>query len=114
VRFLPDAGVGVPKRARRSNPPPGAMLPSPGRVVRLMLPAMDLTSRVLVVLGFVAGAVTGAIAVAGLLLAAGMDAHAVASQLSMAIGGACGAVVGARANLASGRQLVAERAVDVA
>jgi hypothetical protein len=32
----------------------------------------------------------------------------------MAIGGACGAVVGARANLASGRQLVAERAVDAA
>jgi hypothetical protein len=79
-----------------------------------MLPAMDLTSRVLVVLGFAAGAVTGAMAVAGLLLAMGMDAQALASQLSMAIGGACGAVVGARANLASGRQLVAERAVDAA
>ena len=114
MRFLPDGGLGVPKRARRSNPPRGAMLPSPVRVARLMLPAMDLTSRVLVALGFAAGAVTGAMAIAGPLLAVGMDAHALASQLSMAIGGACGAVVGARANLASGRQLVAERAIDAA
>jgi hypothetical protein len=73
---------------------------------------MDLTSRVLVVLGFAAGAVAGAMAVAGLLLAAGMDGHAFASQLFMAIGGGVGAVVGARVNLASGRQLVAERALD--
>jgi hypothetical protein len=90
------------------------MLPSPIRVAGLILAAMDLTSRVLVVLGFAAGAVAGAMAVAAALLVVGMDAHGVASQLLMAIGGACGAVVGARANLASGRLLVAERAADVA
>jgi hypothetical protein len=90
------------------------MLPSPVRVAGLILPAMDLTSRVLVVLGFAAGAVTGAMAVAAVLLGVGMDAHGVASPLLMAIGGAAGAVVGARANLASGRLLVAERAADVA
>jgi hypothetical protein len=67
-----------------------------------------------VVLGFAAGAVAGAMAVAAVLLGVGMDAHGVASQLPMAIGGAAGAVVGARANLASGRLLVAERAADVA
>jgi hypothetical protein len=90
------------------------MLPSSVRVAGCILAVMDLTSRVLVVLGFAAGAVTGAMAVAALLLVAGMDAHAVASQLLMAIGGAGGAVVGARANLDSGRLLVAERAADVA
>ena len=90
------------------------MLPSPVRVASLILAAMDLTSRVLVVLGLAAGAVTGAMAVAALLLVVGMDAHGVASQLLMAIGGAGGAVVGARTNLASGRLLVAERAADVA
>jgi len=74
---------------------------------------MDLTSRVLVVLGFGAGAVTGAMAVAALLLVVGMDAHGVAAQLLLAVGGGIGAVVGARANLASGRLLVAERAADL-
>ena len=75
---------------------------------------MDLTSRVLVVLGCVAGAVTGAMAVAALVLAAGLDAHAVVSELLMGAGGAGAAVVGARANLASGRLLLVERAADPA
>jgi hypothetical protein len=75
---------------------------------------MDLTSRVLVVLGCAAGAVTGAMAVAGLLLAAGLDADAIVSELLMGVGGLGAAVVGARANLASGRLLVAERAADPA
>ena len=73
---------------------------------------MDLTSRVLVVLGCVAGAVTGAMAMAALVLAAGLDAHAVVSELLMGAGGAGAAVVGARANLASGRLLLVERAAD--
>jgi hypothetical protein len=90
------------------------MLPSPVRVAGLILAAMDLTSRVLVVLGFAAGAVTGAMGVAAMLLVVGMDAHGVASQLLMALAGAGGGVVGARANLASGRLLVAERAADAA
>jgi hypothetical protein len=75
---------------------------------------MDLTSRVLIVLGCVAGAVTGAMAVAGLLLLVGMDAHGIASQLLLGIGGAGGAVVGARANIASGRVLLAERTAELA
>jgi hypothetical protein len=75
---------------------------------------MDLTSRVLVVLGCAAGAVTGAMAVAALVLAAGLDAHAVVSELLMGAGGAGAAVVGARANLASGRLLLVERAADPA
>ena len=90
------------------------MLPSPARRAGGILRAMDLTSRVLVVLGLAAGAVAGAMAVAALLLVVGMDAHALASELLMGIGGAGGAVVGARANLASGRLLVAERAADLA
>ena len=90
------------------------MLPSPARRVDAILRGMDLTSRVLVVLGLAAGAVAGAMAVAALLLVVGMDAHAFASELLMGIGGAGGAVVGARANLASGRLLVAERAADLA
>jgi hypothetical protein len=75
---------------------------------------MDLTSRVLVVLGCVAGAVTGAMVVAALALAAGLDADALVSELLMGVGGAGAAVVGARANLASGRLLLVERAVDPA
>ena len=75
---------------------------------------MDLTSRVLVVLGLAAGAVTGVMAVVALLLVVGVDAHGAFSQLVMTIGGVAGAVVGARANLASGRLLVAERAADLA
>jgi hypothetical protein len=39
------------------------MLPSPVRAGVAILMAMDLTSRVLVVLGFAAGAVAGAMAV---------------------------------------------------
>ena len=90
------------------------MLPSPVRAGTVILAAMDLTSRVLVVLGFAAGAVAGAMAVAALLLVVGMDAHGALSQLLMSVGGVAGAVVGARTNLASGRLLVAERAADLA
>jgi hypothetical protein len=90
------------------------MLPSPVRAGTVIFAAMDLTSRVLVVLGFAAGAVAGAMAVAALLLVVGMDAHEALSQLLMSVGGVAGAVVGARANLASGRLLVAERAADLA
>lgn len=90
------------------------MLPSPSRAGAGILAAMDLTSRALVILGFAAGAVTGAMAVAALLLVVGADAHGALSQLLMSIGGVAGAVVGARANLASGRLLVAERAADAA
>ena len=75
---------------------------------------MDLISRVLVVLGCVAGAVTGAMAVAALVLAAGLDTDAIVSELLMGIGGAGAAVVGARANLASGRLLLVERTADPA
>jgi hypothetical protein len=89
------------------------MLPSPVRVGIAILAAMDLTSRVLVVLGFAAGAVVGVMAMAALLLVVGMDAHGAFSQLLMAIGGVGDAVVGARANVASGRLLVAERAADL-
>ena len=73
---------------------------------------MDRTSHLLVVLGFVAGAVTGAWAVAAVLLVAGMDAHWIASQLLLAVGAAGGAVVGARVNRASGRALAADRATN--
>ena len=90
------------------------MLPSPARAADAILRGMDLTSRVLVVLGLAAGAVAGAMAVAALLVVVGMDAHGLASELLMGIGGAGGAVVGARANLASGRLLVAERTADLA
>jgi len=75
---------------------------------------MDLTSRVLVVLGFAAGAVIGAMAVAGLLLVAGVGTDEIVAQLLMGVGGAGAAVVGARANVASGRVLLAERAADLA
>jgi hypothetical protein len=90
------------------------MLPSPVRAVLGILTAMDLTSRVLVVLGLAAGAVTGVMAVVALLLVVGVDAHGAFSQLLMALGGVAGAVIGARANLASGRLLVAERSGDFA
>ena len=90
------------------------MLPSPARAADAILRGMDLTGRVLVVLGLAAGAVAGAMAVAAMLLVVGVDAHGLASELLMGVGGAGGAVVGARANLASGRLLVAERAADLA
>ena len=90
------------------------MLPSPVRAGLAILMAMDLTSRVLVVLGFAAGAVAGAMAVVALMAVVGLDAHDAVSQVLMAIGGATGAVIGVRANLASGRLLVAERAGDFA
>jgi hypothetical protein len=75
---------------------------------------MDLTSRVLVVLGLAAGAVMGIMAVVASMTVVGVDAHAAISQLLMAMGGVAGAVIGVRANLASGRQLAAERAGDFA
>jgi hypothetical protein len=75
---------------------------------------MDLTSRVLVVLGLAAGAVTGIMAVVALTAAVGVDAHGAVAQLLMTIGGVAGAVIGVRANLASGRLLVAERSGDFA
>ena len=90
------------------------MLPSPVRAGLGILADMDLTSRVLVVLGLAAGAVTGVMVAVALLLVVGMDAHGALSQLVMTMGGVAGAVVGARANLASGRLLVAERAADLA
>ena len=90
------------------------MLPSPVRAALGILAGMDLTSRVLVVLGLAAGAVTGVMAAVALLLVVGVGAHGAFSQLVMTIAGVAGAVVGARANLASGRLLVAERAADLA
>ena len=90
------------------------MLTSPSVPANDILEGMDLTSRVLVVLGFAAGAVAGAMTVAALLLAVGMDVHGVAAQLLLAVGGTAGAVVGARANIASGRLLLAERTTDLA
>ena len=71
---------------------------------------MDLTSRVLVVLGLVAGALVGAMTMAAPLMLAGVNTHVIAAQLLMGGVGAGGAVAGARINLASGRMLVAERA----
>jgi len=90
------------------------MLPSPVRAGLAILMAMDLTSRVLVVLGLAAGAVTGVMAVVALMTVVGVDAHGTFSQLVMTIGGVAGAVIGVRANLASGRLLVAERSGDFA
>jgi hypothetical protein len=90
------------------------MLPSPVRAGFAILTAMDLTSRVLVVLGLAAGAVTGAMAVVALMAVVGVGAHGVVAQLLMTIAGVAGAVVGVRANLASGRLLVAERSGDFA
>ena len=90
------------------------MLPSPVRAGLGILLAMDLTSRVLVVLGLAAGAVTGVMAVVALMTVVGVDAHGAFSQLLMAIGGVAGAVIGVRANLASGRLLTAERSGDFA
>ena len=73
---------------------------------------MDLTSRVLVVFGVAAGAMLAVVNAAAILMLAGADTHAIASQLLIGVAGAGGAVVGARANLASGRTLVAELAAD--
>jgi len=53
-------------------------------------------------------------AVVALMAVVGLDAHSAVAQLLMAIGGVAGAVVGVRANLASARLLVAERAGDFA
>jgi hypothetical protein len=90
------------------------MLPSPVRAGLAILFPMDLTSRVLVVLGLAAGAVAGVMAVVALMTVVGVDAHGAFSQLLMTIGGVAGAVIGVRANLTSGRLLVAERSGDCA
>jgi hypothetical protein len=58
--------------------------------------------------------VTGVMAVVALLLVVGADAHGTFFQLLMTMAGVAGAVIGARANLASGRLLVAERSGDFA
>jgi hypothetical protein len=90
------------------------MLPSSIRAGVAILGAMNLTSRVLVVLGLAAGAVTGVMAVVAAMSIVGVDAHGGIAQLLMTMGGVAGAVVGVRANLASGRLLTAERAGDFA
>jgi hypothetical protein len=90
------------------------MLPSSVRAALAILTAMDLTSRVLVVLGLAAGAVVGVLAVIASMTVVGVDAHGGISQLLMTTGGVAGAVIGVRANLASGRLLAAERAGDFA
>ena len=90
------------------------MLPSPVRAALAILLAMDLTSRVLVVLGLVAGAVVGVMGAVALMTVVGVGAHGAFSQLLMTVGGVAGAFVGVRANLASGRLLVAERSGDFA
>ena len=90
------------------------MLPSPVRAGVAILTAMDLTSRVLVVLGLAAGAVAGVMAVVALMAVVGLDAHGGVAQLLMTMGGVAGAVIGVRANLASGRLLSVERSGDFA
>ena len=71
---------------------------------------MDLLGRVLVVLGFAAGAVTGAMVVAALMLpAGGADVHAHVDQVLRAVGAVVGALFGARVNRASALALAAER-----
>jgi hypothetical protein len=90
------------------------MLPSPVRAGLAILTGMDLTSRVLVVLGLAAGAVMGVMAVVASMALVGVDAHGGIAQLLMTMGGVAGAVVGLRANLASGRLLTAERSGDFA
>ncbi|HEY7619368.1 MAG TPA: hypothetical protein VH834_06310 [Solirubrobacteraceae bacterium] len=73
---------------------------------------MDSMGRILVVLGFVAGALTGAMALAAPFVAAGADLRGLTAQLVLAAGGAVGGVVGARFNRASARTLDLERAAD--
>lgn len=71
---------------------------------------MDLTRRVLVVLGLGAGVM----AVVASMAVVGVGAHEGISQLLMTMGGVAGSVIGVRANLASGRLLAAERSGDFA
>jgi uncharacterized membrane protein AbrB (regulator of aidB expression) len=75
---------------------------------------MELTDRVLVVLGFFAGAMVGAMAMLAPLTAAGTGAHGLGAKLLLIAGAAIGAVVGARVNEASARALAADRAADLA
>jgi hypothetical protein len=75
---------------------------------------MDLTARVLVVLGFAAGAVVGAMIVVALLTAAGTDGRPIWAVPLLAIGALVGAVIGKRANAASARALTAERDANLA
>jgi uncharacterized membrane protein AbrB (regulator of aidB expression) len=73
---------------------------------------MDAAGWILVVLGFAAGAVTGAMALAVPLVGVGADVHDLATQLLLATGAVVGASVGARVNGASARTLAVERAAD--
>jgi uncharacterized membrane protein AbrB (regulator of aidB expression) len=73
---------------------------------------MDAAGWILVVLGFAAGAVTGAMALAAPLVGVGADVHDLASQLLLAAGAVVGAALGARVNAASARTLAVERAAD--
>jgi hypothetical protein len=84
----------------------------PSRAVRAaaILPAMELTDRVLVVLGFVAGAMVGAMAMLAPLTATGTGVHGLGAKLLLFVGAVIGAVVGARVNEASARALAADRA----
>jgi outer membrane lipoprotein SlyB len=75
---------------------------------------MELTDRVLVVLGFFAGAVVGAMAMLAPLTAVGTGAHGLGAKLLLIVGAAIGAVVGARVNEASARALAAERTAELA
>jgi hypothetical protein len=89
------------------------MLTSRARPAAATLAAMDFAGRILVVLGFVAGAVTGAMAVAApLVVLAGVDVTTLAAEVPLALGAAAGAVIGARVNRASARTLEVERAAD--
>ena len=90
------------------------MPPSPIRVALVILTAMDLTSRVLVVLGLAAGAVIGVMAAVASIDVVGVDAHSGIAPLLMTLGGVAGAVIGVRANLVSGRLLADERSGDFA
>jgi uncharacterized membrane protein AbrB (regulator of aidB expression) len=73
---------------------------------------MDAAGWILVALGFVAGALTGAMALAVPLVAVGADIHAVVSQLLLAAGAVVGAAVGVRVNGDSARTLAVERAAN--
>jgi hypothetical protein len=90
------------------------MVTSRSPAAAAILDAMDLTARVLVVLGFAAGAVAGAMVVVAILAAAGTDGRPLWAAPLLVIGAGAGAVIGKRANPASARALAAERAADLA
>ena len=104
-----------PHGRAKVHPPRGAMLPSPVRAGVAILAAMDLTSRVLRRAGLRRRRRDGrhgrgrAAARRGGRMRTGPSPSCRWRSARVA-----GAVVGARANLASGRLLVAERAADLA